>query len=311
MHDWKTFLDDLNKAVMASDDMSQIYIPEYARKMSWLGYPAATETQIAAVEAGLAIQLPPSYREFLLASNGWRKISPFIDELYRVEDIDWLRSHSPDSIRAWTEGYGEDFESESEEADLPRTLAVSGWGDSAIILLNPNVQDADGEWEAWFFANWSSPAAQKFTSFWELMQDQLEIQRDSNVRDFRQANPDAPDTTLAKRLPELIRQLELMKQANPNPFFSGINSDSYAAVVDEVVARIRSMPTDDSVELRKSLRELANELLEKSKGQQDYAMDLLKSMVKPELMAAGMGDIMKFQAYVMIASHIRTFLHES
>ena len=309
MRDWKTFLDDLNEAVMASEDMSHIYIPEYVRKMRWLGYPAATEAQIAAVEAGLAIKLPPSYREFLLVSNGWRKISPFIDELYRVEDIDWLLSHSPDSVRAWTEGYGEDFEAESEEADLPRTLAVSGWGDSAIILLNPNVQTAEGEWEAWFFANWK-PGAEKFESFWELMQDQLEIQRDSNRRDFRQANPDAPDTTLAKRLPELIRQLELMKQGDPNGFSNVLGGDHYAAAVDEALARIRAMPTDDSVALRKSLRELANELLEKSKGQQDYATDLLKSMFNFGNMVEGMSNILKFQAYMVIASHIRTFLHE-
>ncbi|MEP6988587.1 MAG: hypothetical protein ABI970_23495 [Chloroflexota bacterium] len=193
---------------------------------------------------------------------------------------------------------------------MPRTLAVSGWGDSAIIILNPNVQDADGEWEAWFFANWNSPAAQKFESFWELMQDQLNIQRDSNVREFRQANPDAPDTTLAKRLSQLIRQLELMKQRDPNGFSSVMGGDSYAAAVEEAVRRIRALPTDDSVVLRKRLRELANELLEKSKGQQDYAADLLKSMFNFGNMVEGMSNILKFQAYMVIASHIRTFLHE-
>jgi HEAT repeat protein len=52
-------------------------------------------------------------------------------------------------------------------------LEVSDVGDSAIILLNPQVVTPEGEWEAWFFANWI-PGAYRYRSFWELMQGQYE-----------------------------------------------------------------------------------------------------------------------------------------
>jgi hypothetical protein len=40
--------------------------------------------------------------------------------------------------------------------------------DSAVCLLNPQAITRDGEWEAWFFANWL-PGARRYRSFEELM----------------------------------------------------------------------------------------------------------------------------------------------
>jgi hypothetical protein len=48
-------------------------------------------------------------------------------------------------------------------------LEVSDIGDSAILLLNPEVVTPDGEWEAWDFANWH-PGAVRYRSFWDMMQ---------------------------------------------------------------------------------------------------------------------------------------------
>ena len=39
----------------------------------WLGYPGATEEQIMNLETRLGRKLPPSYRAFLKASNGFRQ----------------------------------------------------------------------------------------------------------------------------------------------------------------------------------------------------------------------------------------------
>ncbi|MEX6690181.1 hypothetical protein QTN47_21910 [Danxiaibacter flavus] len=51
-----------------------------------------------------------------------------------------------------------------------KTLAISNWGDSAILLLNPEVKFGD-EWEAWMFANWR-PGADRYKSFEELMKEE-------------------------------------------------------------------------------------------------------------------------------------------
>ena len=51
---------------------------------------------------------------------------------------------------------------------LETALEISAEGDSAIYLLNPKVTSPEGEWEAWFFANWL-PGASRYRSFWEMM----------------------------------------------------------------------------------------------------------------------------------------------
>lgn len=43
---------------------------------------------------------------------------------------------------------------------LKTALAISKDGDSSIYLLIPEVQDTNGEWEAWHFANWM-PGAER------------------------------------------------------------------------------------------------------------------------------------------------------
>ena len=45
-------------------------------------------------------------------------------------------------------------------------------GDSAVVLLNPDVVAPDGEWQTYFFANWI-PGAKTYESFREFMEDEL------------------------------------------------------------------------------------------------------------------------------------------
>jgi hypothetical protein len=44
---------------------------------------------------------------------------------------------------------------------LQTALEISDRGDSAILLLNPQILSKDGEWEAWRFANWL-PGAKRY-----------------------------------------------------------------------------------------------------------------------------------------------------
>jgi hypothetical protein len=70
--------------------------------------------------------------------------------------------------------YGADQRSEWLRVEhLATALEVSAEGDSAIYLLNPQVVASQGEWEAWYFANWL-PGAQRYRSFWDLMQAEYE-----------------------------------------------------------------------------------------------------------------------------------------
>lgn len=171
-------------------------IPETTLASGWLGFEGATEQQISLAEKRLGITLPPSYRQFLKLSNGWRDINSFIYRLWSVEEIDWFSVRNQDWITAWTQPENdqdqffyemqvfyaqpeaEKFVNKAEPITLrvehlQTAIEISEVGDSAILLLNPKVITENGEWEAWFFASWL-PGAERFNSFWELMLSQYE-----------------------------------------------------------------------------------------------------------------------------------------
>ncbi len=58
----------------------------------WIGYPPATEAQIAHAEARLGVTLPADYRAFLLESNGFPYPKWLSPELMPVEQIGFLRN---------------------------------------------------------------------------------------------------------------------------------------------------------------------------------------------------------------------------
>jgi hypothetical protein len=54
-------------------------------------------------------------------------------------------------------------------AYLEQCIQISDVSDSGVYLLCPDVRTKDGEWEAWFFANWN-PGADRYRSFRELVE---------------------------------------------------------------------------------------------------------------------------------------------
>jgi hypothetical protein len=170
----------------------------------WLGYPGATEEQIKKAELRLGTTLPPAYREFLKVTNGWRQLSPFIYNLWSTEEIKWFALRNQDWIDAYVQPYAalesvpdEEYFVYGDEQDsvlirveyLQTALEISDTGDSSILLLNPQIVTAGGEWEAWFFATWL-PGATRYRSFWEMMQDEYQS--------FLHLLEDSSDADLAK-----------------------------------------------------------------------------------------------------------------
>jgi hypothetical protein len=183
-HPWKPFLTEWSQALLQWDRVREAAPPE-AVQSGWVGRPGASGAELAAAEARLGIRLPPSYRQFLAVSNGWGQLTDFIYNLWSAEEIEWLPVRNQHLMTVWTEDmppdtrtvtdaeyfvYGEAQDCVSVRGEYLRTaLEISDWGDSAICLLNPQVVMPEGEWEAWFFANWL-PGANRYHSFWELMQ---------------------------------------------------------------------------------------------------------------------------------------------
>ncbi len=179
---WKKLLHEWSIDLLASNDLMKKPSQE-AIDAQWLGYPGATEEQILQAEARLGTRLPPSYRAFLKVTNGWGQTTNFIDKLWSTEEIDWLHVRNQHLIEVWNTNpdpisdeeyfvYGEEQSELTMRGEYLKTaLEISDWGDSALYLLNPQVVTPEGEWEAWFFANWY-PGAARYRSFWEMMQDE-------------------------------------------------------------------------------------------------------------------------------------------
>jgi hypothetical protein len=172
--EWKAFLANWTREIAARDNTN----PNTARAIDpvyGLGFAGANDEQLAATEARLAMKLPPSYSEFLRATNGLLQPYSYVaacgGDFWPAADIDWFRVHNPE----WIEAYAVAGEllspagAKTFVGELRGTLELSHDGDAAVYLLNPRVLTANGEWEAWFFASWS-PEVERFPSFEAMMQ---------------------------------------------------------------------------------------------------------------------------------------------
>jgi hypothetical protein len=190
--DWKTFLSQWTEELLRRvKESSEFEIPPDVLESNWLGFPGATESQLRSAEARLGTMLPPSYRDFLKTTNGWRQIQDWLPatagHFLSVEEIDWF----PVKHRAWIDGWTQGAQSQGGPFDIPdeqyfvygseqdachmraeyleTALAISDRGDGAIYLLNPKVVTPEGEWEAWCFANWY-PGAERHPSFRQMIE---------------------------------------------------------------------------------------------------------------------------------------------
>jgi cell wall assembly regulator SMI1 len=79
---WRPFLQRWSEEWIDSHDPEkERELDEAAVRDRWLGFAPASEEEIAAAEARLGRTLPPSLREFLAVTNGWRDAGCFIYRL--------------------------------------------------------------------------------------------------------------------------------------------------------------------------------------------------------------------------------------
>lgn len=171
--EWKAFLATWTREIAARDTKNP-NTPRAIDPVYGLGFPGATDQDIAAAESRLGTKLPPSYSEFLRATNGllqpYNYVASYGGDFWPASGIDWFAARNSEWIDAY-EGVDEGMIPPGVPSfadQLRRTLELSHDGDSAVYLLNPGVVGTDGEWEAWFFATWS-PEVEKFPSFAALM----------------------------------------------------------------------------------------------------------------------------------------------
>lgn len=182
---WRPFLEQWSQEWVAAHDPERDGpLPEEVVRDTWLGFAPASEAEVAAAEARLGCGLPPSLREFLLVTDGWRDAGCFIHRLAGTAELAWLRDTDDRTwIEVWegladgSEGSdGSDGDAEDSAAQeakvLARSLRLSLAGDAAVMLLDPEDVDEDGEWAGYWLASWSGEGPRRHGSFHDLMHRQ-------------------------------------------------------------------------------------------------------------------------------------------
>ncbi|MFI9812509.1 SMI1/KNR4 family protein [Saccharothrix variisporea] len=135
----------------------------------WLGFAPATEEEVAAAEARLGVRLPPSYREFLLTTNGWRNAGAFVRRMRDTHTLGRLRDLEP-HWQVWEDLAADDSDSDSDGSLFTRSLLLSLEADAGILFLDPADVDQAGEWAAYSLFSWRAAPPVRFGSFRELME---------------------------------------------------------------------------------------------------------------------------------------------
>mgnify|MGYP000072157809 CR=1 FL=1 len=180
-----------NADLLKDDGIEEAVSPEHL-KAKWLGRSPASLDEIAAGENRLGVDLPQSYREFLLMANGW--VYPgndmdFPGQLRSIDAVAWFKDEDSEWIGAWEETNGQCVSDEEyfvygEEQDtvtlrseyLRYCLKISESSEGGVYLLNPKVVSKTGEWEAWHFSD-ELPGATRCRSFRELVKQQRALFR--------------------------------------------------------------------------------------------------------------------------------------
>lgn len=161
-------------------------VPEAARAGTVLRSPA-TEQQIADAERRLGVQLPPSYRSFLLISNGAYASSVGAElagfprhGLLRVDELAPGIEAEPEIVELWTgiadfddperdrRPHGHEPITVSYYRPLKQAVLISRAHHTWREVLVPRA--GDGEWELWSFEHDGALAFRSFADFlqWQV-----------------------------------------------------------------------------------------------------------------------------------------------
>jgi hypothetical protein len=182
--EWRDFLARYSPAFLNSPYLRRLeadphidvsnFLSQAQREAEWLGFDPADEQAVAAAEERLGVRLPPTYRGFLLTSNGGECIGSLT--LLAVDKIGWFAEMEAWLIEAWSDP-SLDFFADNLEM-LKRCLLISSdeGGAGGHWLLHVDSADENGELTAyeWWPGDGEDPV--EFENFAALLTDSTEKQ---------------------------------------------------------------------------------------------------------------------------------------
>jgi SMI1 / KNR4 family (SUKH-1) len=144
----------------------------YSGEVKWLGREGATEAAIQQAEERLKLRLPPSYRQFLVVSNGWSMLNNFVGGLRRVEEVDLFSNTEPKFYQ-----FVKEFEKSLQEEDrrkighgvTDKLLQIGDPVVDAVTVYMSSEQKKGNEFVVWEFIPWAAEWVEH-DSFWDFLQ---------------------------------------------------------------------------------------------------------------------------------------------
>ncbi|MCG0287244.1 SMI1/KNR4 family protein [Streptomyces sp. PSAA01] len=200
---WRSYLAEYSAAILrVADDEDLSEVGDDQRAAGWLGFEGADEASVLALEERLGTRLPPSYRAFLGASDGWLNISPFMWRMRAAKTVGWLREADPETWAVIRGGEGEDWD---DTVLMDRALLVSEEGDAQHWLLDPADVSEDGEWAAYIWASWYPALGDRHASFAELVAEERTGFEDQAALEIRMARPGSAGELVAEGRAQALR----------------------------------------------------------------------------------------------------------
>jgi hypothetical protein len=166
--DWRGFLSHHSSGLRGSEVLSS----EDRREAGRLGRGPASEEAVLAAEARLGVRLPPSYRSFLLTSNGWNGMG--LLDLFGVERIGWFPDLT-DILDHWSSPDTGYFAEELEK--FPRCLLISDVDDGSggSWVLHADGAGQDGEWAGYEWWPGDGTAPERHDDFAAMVVSAVEL----------------------------------------------------------------------------------------------------------------------------------------
>lgn len=105
---WKVFLETYSTTLLAHEAMRKCVESQFEREgaapSDGLGFPGASEADLTKAEERLGKRLPPSYRQFLAASNGWRMAGWNVWNPWSSHEVTWFRDCYPEWLQQTNRG---------------------------------------------------------------------------------------------------------------------------------------------------------------------------------------------------------------
>ncbi|MFE9912635.1 SMI1/KNR4 family protein [Streptomyces clavifer] len=226
---WRSYLTEYGADVLRVSAEDELFnVSDEQRATGWLGYEGADEQRIAVLEDRLGTRLPPSYRSFLGASDGWSYLGPFMYAMRTTGTLDWL---DDDDADMYMDTYDDEPDGASMRTRAP-VLLIADEGDAQCWLLDSGDVSQDGEWAAYTWSSWQPGLSDRHGSFAELVAAERDSFQELKGYEGSAVNPEGAEQLVAEGRAQALRgEAERAAATFEQAAVKGSGAGAYLAVI--------------------------------------------------------------------------------